>query len=214
MQVRVLIADDHEVVAEGLKHVVAAQSDFTVVGSVQDGRTAVQRTHELEPDIVVMDIAMPGMNGIEATRAIHERNPRTRVIILSMHSNHEYLYRALQAGASAFIVKRSAARELVEAIHAVHAGGHYFSPQIANRVAGRYAGRGASQDPLHTLSAREREVLQLLAEGKGVGDIADALHLSPKTIETYRAHLYQKLDIHDLPGLVRFAIQHGVTTLE
>jgi DNA-binding NarL/FixJ family response regulator len=210
MQVRVLIADDHEVVAEGLKHVVAAQSDFTVVGSVQDGRTAVQRTHELEPDIVVMDIAMPGMNGIEATRAIHDRNPGTRVIILSMHSNQEYVYRALRAGASAFIVKRSAARELVDAIHAVHAGRHYFSPHIANR----YAGRNAPQDPLHKLSAREREVLQLLAEGKSVADIADALHLSPKTIETYRAHLYQKLDLQDLPSLVRFAIKHGVTSLE
>jgi DNA-binding NarL/FixJ family response regulator len=214
MQVRVLIADDHEVVAEGLKHVVAAQSDFTVVGSVQDGRSAVQRAHELEPDIVVMDIAMPGMNGIEATRAIHDRNPRTRVIILSMHSNQEYVYRALRAGASAFLLKRSAARELVEAIHAVHAGGHYFSPQISNRVIGRYAGRDAPQDPLHKLSAREREVLQLLAEGKSVADIADALHLSPKTIETYRAHLYQKLDIQDLPSLVRFAIRHGVTPLE
>jgi DNA-binding NarL/FixJ family response regulator len=214
MQVRVLIADDHEVVAEGLKHVVAAQSDFTVVGSVQDGRTAVQRTHELEPDIVVMDIAMPGMNGIEATRAIHDRNPRTRVIILSMHSNLEYVYRALHAGAAAFVVKRSAARELVDAIRVVRAGRHYFSAQIAKSVIDGRAGTDVPEDPLRILSAREREVLQLLAEGKGVADIAETLHLSPKTIETYRAHLYQKLDLHDLPSLVRFAIRHGVTPLE
>ena len=214
MQVRILIADDHAVVAEGLAHVVAAQSDFTVVGSVQDGRAAVERAHELEPDVVVMDIAMPGMNGIEATHAIHDRNPATRVIILSMHSNPEYVYRALHAGASAFVVKRGAARELVDAIRAVQAGRHYFSAQIAEGAIARHFDRDAPQDPLRILSAREREVLQLLAEGKGVGDIADLLHLSRKTIETHRAHLYQKLDIHDLPGLVRFAIRHGVTPLE
>jgi DNA-binding NarL/FixJ family response regulator len=214
MQVKILIADDHLLVAEGLEHVVAAQPDFLVVGSAQDGRTAVERARELEPDVVVMDIAMPGMNGIEATRAIHERNPGTRVIVLSMHSNLEYVYRALHAGAAAFVVKRSAARELVNAIRAVHAGRHYFSAQIAKCVIHRRAGTDVPQDPLRILSAREREVLQLLAEGKGVADIAETLHLSPKTIETYRAHLYQKLDLHDLPSLVRFAIRHGVTPLE
>ena len=214
MPIRVLIVDDHAVVAEGLKHVVAAQPDFSVVGSADDGRAAVQRTRELEPDVVVMDMAMPGMNGIEATAAIHDLDPGTRVIILSMHSNPEYVHRALQAGASAFVVKRSAARELVDAIRAVHAGGRYFSAQLAESVIGRYVGRDAPQDPLQVLSAREREVLQLLAEGKAIADIADTLHLSPKTIETHRAHLYKKLDIHDLPGLVRFAIRHGVTTIE
>ena len=213
MQIRVLIADDHEIVAEGLEHVVAAQPDFVVVGRAQDGRAAVQRTHELEPDIVVMDIAMPGMNGIEATRAICDRSPETRVIILSMHSTPEYVYRALQAGASAFIVKRGAARELVDAIRAVHAGRHYFSARIAKGVNSPFSDSAGPQDPLRILSAREREVLQLLAEGKGVADIAETLRLSPKTIETYRAHLYQKLDIQDLPGLVRFAIRHGVTPL-
>ena len=212
MQIRVLIADDHAMVAEGLEHVVAAQPGLIVVGSVQDGRAAVERTHELEPDVVVMDIAMPGMNGIEATRAIRDRRPETRVVILSMHSTLEYVYRALQAGASAFIIKRGAARELVDAIRAVHAGRHYFSARIAKGV--KFSDSDAPQDALRNLSAREREVLQLLAEGKGVADIAETLHLSPKTIETYRAHLYQKLDIHDLPGLVRFAIRHGVTPLE
>jgi DNA-binding NarL/FixJ family response regulator len=214
MRIRILIADDHAVVAEGLEHVVASQSDFSVVGSAQDGRAAVKRARDLEPDVVVMDIAMPGMNGIEATRAIRDGNPDTRVIILSMHANPEYVSRALHAGASAFVVKRCAARELVDAIRAVHAGRHYFSAQISDGAIGRYVGRGAPQDPLRILSAREREVLQLLAEGKAVADIADTLHLSPKTIETHRAHLYQKLDIHDLPGLVRFAIRHGVTALE
>lgn len=214
MRVRVLIADDHAIVAEGLKHVVCAEPDFEVVGSAEDGRIAIERAHDLEPDIVVMDMAMPGMNGIEATRAIREWNPRVRVIMLSMYSKMEYVYRALKAGASGFIVKRCAARELVDAIRAVHAGRHYFSAQVAESVISRYLGKDAPEDPLRMLSAREREVLQLLAEGRAVGEIADALHLSPKTIETYRAHLYQKLDIHDLPGLVRFAIRHGVTALD
>jgi DNA-binding NarL/FixJ family response regulator len=214
MRIRVLIADDHAVVAEGLQHVVSAHADLTVVGNVEDGRAALQCATELRPDVVIMDIAMPGMNGLEATRAIRDRIPDTRVIILSMHSNPEYVYRALRAGASAFVVKRSAARELVEAIRTVHAGRHYFSPQIAESVFGRKFGSGARPDPLRALSGREREVLQLLAEGRGVGEIAEALHLSPKTIETHRAHLYEKLDIHDLPGLVRFAIRHGVSTLE
>jgi len=213
MRIRVLIADDHAVVAEGLRHVIAEQPDLTVVDTVEEGRQAVQRVIDLVPDVVVMDIAMPGMNGIEATRAIHDRSPRTRVIILSMHSDPEYVHRALQAGASAFVMKRNAARELVEAIRSVHAGRHYFSSQIADSVIVRQLGTGAPPDPLAVLSGREREVLQLLAEGKGVVEIAELLHLSPKTIETYRAHLYEKLDLHDLPGLVRFAIRHGVIPL-
>jgi len=210
MRIRVLIADDHAIVTEGLRHVIAEQSDLTVVDTVEDGRAALQRVIDLVPDVVVMDIAMPGMNGIEATRAIRERSPRTRVIVLSMHSNPEYVYRALRAGASGFIVKRSAARELVEAIRSVHAGRGHFSSVIRRKLA---RGAGAPPDPLAVLSGREREVLQLLAEGKGVAEIAELLHLSPKTIETHRAHLYEKLDIHDLPGLVRFAIQHGVIPL-
>lgn len=213
MPIKILIADDHAIVAEGLQHIVAADSGFEVVGTVGDGREAVRRAVELEPDVIVMDMAMPGMNGIEATRAIHEWNPAVRVIMLSMYSNPEYVYRALEAGASGFIVKRSAARELVDAIRAAHAGRHYFSAQIAESVIGRYVGTVAPGDPLRLLSARERQVLQLLAESKTVGDIAGILHVSPKTVETYRARLYEKLDIHDLPSLVRFAIQQGVTAL-
>lgn len=214
MRVRILIADDHVIVAEGLQHLVAAQPDFEVVGTASDGEEAVRRALDLEPDVIVMDMAMPGMNGIEATRAIHERYPDARVIMLSMYSNPEYVYRALEAGASAFVVKRSAARELVEAIRAVHARQHYFSAQIAAKVIGRYVGKNPPQDPLLMLSGRERQVLQLLAEGKAVGEIAGALRVSPKTVETYRARLYEKLDLRDLPSLVRFAIQHGITPLE
>ncbi len=214
MRIRILIVDDHGVVAEGLRFLAEAQPDFEVVGSAEDGWTGVQRALELEPDIVVMDMAMPLMNGIEATRAIQERNPGARVIILSMYSNPGYVYRALQAGASGFVIKRAAGRELVEAIRAVHAGRRYFSSQVAESVIARYVGRPGPEDPLGALSARERQVLQLLAESKTVAEIAGLLHVSPKTVETYRARLYEKLGLHDLPGLVRFAIQHGVTPLE
>lgn len=214
MRIRILIADDHGVVAEGLQYLVAANSDFEVVGRVADGREAVRRALELEPDIVVMDMAMPLMNGIEATRVIHDRIPGTRVIMLSMYSNPEYVYRALEAGASGFVVKRSAARELVNAIRAVHAGRRYLGAQVAEDVIERFIEKGAPKDPLGLLSARERQVLQLLAEGKAVAEIAGILSVSPKTVETYRWRMFEKLDIHDLPTLVRFAIQHGVTPLE
>ena len=214
MRIRILIADDHGVVAEGLQYLVAANADFEVVGRVADGRDAVRRALELEPDIVVMDMAMPLMNGIEATRVIHDRIPGTRVIMLSMYSNPEYVYRALEAGASGFVVKRSAARELVNAIRAVHAGRRYLGTQVAEDVIERFIGKGVPKDPLGLLSARERQVLQLLAEGKSVAEIAGILSLSPKTVETYRWRMFEKLDIHDLPSLVRFAIQHGVTQLE
>ncbi len=214
MRIRILIADDHGVVAEGLQYLVAANSDFEVVGRVADGREAVRRALELEPDIVVMDMAMPLMNGIEATRVIRDRNPGTRVIMLSMYSNPEYVYRALEAGASGFVVKRSAARELVNAIRAVHAGRRYLGAQVAEDVIERFIEEGAPKDPLSVLSSRERQVLQLLAEGKAVAEIAGILSISPKTVETYRWRMFEKLDIHDLPTLVRFAIQHGVTPLE
>ena len=214
MRIRILIADDHGVVAEGLQYLVAANADFEVVGRVADGRDAVRRALELEPDIVVMDMAMPLMNGIEATRVIHDRIPGTRVIMLSMYSNPEYVYRALEAGASGFVVKRSAARELVNAIRAVHAGRRYLGTQVAEDVIERFIGKGVPKDPLSLLSSRERQVLQLLAEGKSVAEIAGILSLSPKTVETYRWRMFEKLDIHDLPSLVRFAIQHGVTQLE
>lgn len=214
MRIRILIADDHGVVAEGLQYLVAANSDFEVVGQVADGREAVRRALELEPDIVVMDMAMPLMNGIEATRLIHDRIPGTRVIMLSMYSNPEYVYRALEAGASGFVVKRSAARELVNAIRVVHSGRRYLGAQVAEDVIERFIEEGAPKDPLSLLSSRERQVLQLLAEGKPVAEIAGILSISPKTVETYRWRMFEKLDIHDLPTLVRFAIQHGVTPLE
>ena len=210
--IRILIADDHGVVAEGLKSLVEAQTDMEVVGVVGDGREAVRLAREAQPDVIVMDLSMPELNGADATRAILQRDPRCRVIVLSMYAEREYVRRALKAGAAGYVVKRSAAKELVDAIRAVHAGQRYLSPRVADVVIDDYAEE--RDDPLARLSAREREVLQLLAEGRTGAEIAQRLSLSQKTVETYRARLVEKLGIRDVAGLVRFAIQRGLVSLD
>jgi DNA-binding NarL/FixJ family response regulator len=209
MAVKILIADDHGVVAEGLKHLIEAQPDMQVVGTAGDGREAVRRAREAQPDGGVMDISRPA----DATRAILEREPRCRVIVLSMYAEREYVRRALKAGASGYVVKRSAAKEVVDAIRAVYAGQRYLSPRVADVVIDDYTAED-KQDPLGRLSAREREVLQLLAEGRTGAEIAARLALSQKTVETYRARLVEKLGIRDVAGLVKFAIQRGIVSLE
>jgi DNA-binding NarL/FixJ family response regulator len=214
MSIRILIVDDHGVVAEGLRHLVTAQPEMDVVGLAENGRDAVRAVIDTEPDIVLMDHAMPLLNGTEATRLIKERATQTRVIMLSMYSDAVHVYRALQAGATGYIIKKSVAKEVVDAIWAVHRGGRYLSKQLADVVIDHVVHRNAPDDPLERLSSRERQVLQLLAEGHSVADIAGTLSLSPKTVETYRARMMDKLGIFELAGLVRFAIQQGVTSLE
>lgn len=214
MAIRVLIADDHGVVAEGLRFVVEAQPDMEVVASVQDSREAVQRALEAAPDVVLIDHAMPVLNGTEATRLIRERRPETQVIILSMYSNRVHVLRALQAGAMGYVVKKSAVKEVVDAIRTVHKGGRYLSKELAEGVIDQAVQKTDSPDPLERLSSRERQVLQMLAEGHAVPVIAAKLSLSPKTVETYRSRMMEKLAIRDFAGLVKFAIQQGITTLE
>ena len=214
MAIKVLIADDHGVVAEGLRFVVEAQADMEVIACVQDSREAVRRSIETRPDVVVMDHAMPVLNGTEATLIIRERCPQTHVIMLSMYSNRVHVMRALQAGATGYVVKKSAAKEVVDAIRVVHRGGRYLSKELADSVIDQLVHKTASEDPVERLSSRERQVLQMLAEGHVVADIAATLSLSPKTVETYRARMMEKLDIHDFATLVKFAIQHGITPLE
>jgi DNA-binding NarL/FixJ family response regulator len=212
-KIRVLIADDHGVVAEGLKHLVDAQPDMAVIACVEDGREAVRMAGETRPDVVVMDLSMPELNGAEATRSIMQRDPKCRVIVLSMYAEREYVRRALKAGAVGYVVKRSAAKELVDAIRATHAGQRYLSSRVADVVLEDSAADG-KDDRLAKLSAREREVLQLIAEGRTGAEIAERLTLSQKTVETYRARLIEKLGIRDVPGLVRFAIQRGLVSLD
>jgi DNA-binding NarL/FixJ family response regulator len=214
MPIRVLLADDHAVVRDGLRYLLEAQGDIAVVGDAANGRLAVEQAQQLVPDVVVMDIAMPELNGIDAARQIREVSPSTQIIILSMHSTAEHIRHALQAGAQGYLLKESAGTEVAQAVRAVHAGRRYLSPKITETVISDYVLQRAAdqvEDPLARLSAREREILQLVAEGKTSAQIANILHLSPKSVETYRSRLMRKLGIGDVAGLVRVAIQHGMT---
>lgn len=213
MTIRVLIVDDHAVMAEGLRSLIDAQDDLTVVDCVDNGREALCRVQELIPDVVVMDIAMPELNGIDATQLIRKRVPSTQVVILSMHANQEYVFRALRAGARGYVLKKNAVSEVLAAIRAAHTGHRFLSRKIADHAIDDYL-QGGTGNPLEVISSRERQVLQLLAEGKSTTSIAESLSLSPKTIETYRSRIMQKLGMSDIPSLVKFAIQHGLTSID
>lgn len=217
MSITVLLADDHKVVCDGLGVLLDSETDIRVVGQAADGRQAVNRFRELQPDVVIMDINMPELNGIEATRQILESSDTTRIIILSMYKSSEHIFRALQAGARGYLLKESAGVEVVDAVRVVHTGYRYLSQKISDEIIDRYVHLRQEVDDdssLSQLSPRELEVLQLVVEGKSSAEIASILCLSPKTVETYRSRMMQKLEIRDLPSLVKFAIQHGLTTLE
>ena len=217
MAIRVVVADDHTVVRDGLRLILEAEGDICGVGEGADGRKAVRQARSARPHVVVMDVSMPGLNGIEATRQISELRPCPSVVILSVHSNAEYVFQALKAGARGYLLKESAGKEVVSAVRAVHAGRRYLSERIAGVVADDYLCRGSRSpagEALERLSSREREVLQLVAEGKSSAEIAETIHLSRKTVDTYRSRLMQKLGIANVPGLVRFAMAQGLIPLE
>ncbi len=210
MPVTILLADDHAVVRDGLRALIDGSHDLKVVGVAGNGREAVAEAQRLRPDIVIMDIAMPELDGVEATRRITEKCPDTRVLILSMYLSAEHIYRALQAGAQGYVLKESAGDEVVEAIRALRAGKRYLSHKITETVIDEYLRDGTSLSPLDSLSLRERDVLQLVVEGRTNVAIAQALSLSPKTVETYRARIMKKLKVHDTVELVKFAMRHGL----
>ncbi len=217
MTITIFLADDHTVLRDSLSFLLDAQPDFQVVGVADNGRDAVRQVEQLLPDVAVLDISMPEMNGIQAAERICRVCPATQVIILSMHRTPEHISQALQVGARGYLLKESASDEVIEAIRIVYAGQRYLSQSISDTVLDYYVGlhRGeTAPDPLDSLTAREREVLQLLVEGKSSAEIGEHLSLSPRTVDTYRSRIMQKLDIRNLPGLVKFAIQHGLTSLE
>jgi DNA-binding NarL/FixJ family response regulator len=217
MPITVFIADDHAMVREGLRLIIETERDISVIGEAADGRQAVRLIQRLAPDVVIMDIAMPQLNGIEATEQILNSKTSTHIIILSMHSSKEHIFRALEAGAKGYLLKESAGKEMVTAVRAVNAGKRFLSDRISQTVIEGYIHQrraDSKESPIKRLSAREREVLQLVVEGKSSTEIASSLFLSPKTVETYRSRLMQKLGIKDLPSLVKFAIQHGMTSLD
>lgn len=211
--ITIILADDHAVVRDGLRTTLDGYEDLRVVGDAGNGLEAIQLAEKLQPDVIVLDIAMPKLNGIDAIPQIRQAAPAAQIVILSMHSNPEYALRALEAGALGYVLKESAAREVADAIRSVHSRKRYLSPQIAEELINRSLEMHTYQNPLQTLSQREREILQSLAEGKSNQEIADMLSLSTKSVETYRSRLMSKLDIHDLASLIRFAIRHGITPL-
>lgn len=216
MTITVFIADDHAVVRDGLRSLLEEQPDIEVIGDASNGRDAVSRVAQLCPDVAIVDVAMPELNGIEVAKKISEACTFTRVIMLSMYSTSEHIFRALQSGASGYLLKESAGIEVVNAIREVHAGGRYLSKKISEKGIESYLRQRESieaKSPLASLSSREREILQLVVEGKSSSEIGDLLHLSQKTVETYRSRLMHKLGVSNLPGLIKFAIQHGLTPL-
>ena len=209
--VRVLLADDHALVRAGIRSLVDRIGFVKVVGEAGDGREAMQLVRSLQPNIVLMDIAMPGLNGIESTARIVKEYPEVKVIMLSMYTNEEFVLQSLQAGASGYLLKDAPIGELEQALSAVHHGDTYLSPSISDRVMKSYLSRTAGPTaPLQQLTPRQREILQLIAEGKNTKEIAFLLNLSGKTVETHRAQLMNRLGIHDIAGLVRYAMRSGL----
>lgn len=217
MAIRVFLAEDHAVMREGLRLILEQQNDIVVVGEAGDGMETVRKARQLLPDVVLMDISMPEMNGIEATVQIREISPLMRVVILSVHSAGEHIYRSLKAGAIGYLLKESAGKEVVAAVRAAHAGKRYLSDTISDALVDEYLQQPESSfkvSSLNHLSSRERAVLQLVVEGNSSSAIAHKLNLSPKTVDTYRSRLMEKLNIHDMPALVKFAISHGLISPE
>jgi DNA-binding NarL/FixJ family response regulator len=209
---RILIADDHTLVRAGLTSLIARLPEMEVVAEAADGRQALRMVRDLQPDIVLMDIAMPGLNGLESAERIHGIYPKIKIVILSMHASEEYVAQALKAGASGYLLKDAATAELEMALKSVSMGQFYLSPAISRQVVDNFLRGGPTG--LDLLTPRQREILQLIAEGKGTRDIAETLHLSVKTVETHRAQLMDRLDIHDVAGLIRYALKKGLITAD
>ena len=216
MAISVFLADDHSILRDGLSALLKSHRNIQVVGTATNGHDAVRQVRELQPDIVLMDISMPMLNGVQATEKITEICPKTKVIILSMHDNPELIYRAMIAGAKGYLLKDTAGPEVIQAMRLVQQGGNYLSQKVAEKMTDNVVTRRLKRikKPLDQLSSREMETLQMVVDGKSSVEISKKLNLSKKTIETYRSRIMHKLGIHDVPGLVKYAIQQGLTSLE
>jgi len=210
---RILLADDHKLMRSGLKALIEQQPDLTVVGEADDGRQAVALAVSLKPDLLVMDIGMPNLNGIEAAHQITQANPATAIVILSMHSDESYVLRALKAGAKGYLLKDSAESDLIRAVHAVAGGKSFFSPAVSKVLLDDYVRklqRSGAEDSYDLLTPREREILQLIAEGKSNKDVANLLNLSVYTVETHRSNIMEKLNLRGIPELILYAVRKGI----
>jgi two-component system, NarL family, response regulator NreC len=215
-KIGILIADDHTLLRNGIRALLEDEQDMVIVGEANDGREAVRLADQLKPNVILMDIAMPLLNGLEATRQIKHEHPEINVLVLTMYDHEEYFRQMLEVGASGYIIKRAAANELVAAIRAVYNGEAVLSPAITRLVLEDYLRHDSitkEEDDPNTLSSREREVLQLIAEGKTSREIAEILNLSVKTVQSHRTNLMQKLDLHDRGDLIKYAIQKKIIEL-
>jgi two-component system, NarL family, response regulator NreC len=211
--IRILLADDHVVVRDGLRALVEKQPDMTVVGEAADGRDIVRLAEEQAPDVIIMDIAMPNMNGIEATRRIVASNPRTAIVILSMHQDESYVLRSLKAGARGYLLKDSVRGDVVEAIRSVAQGRSFLTRKVSRVLQEDYVRemeRRGLEDSYDLLTDREREILQLVAEGRTNKEVASMLNISITTVETHRTHILQKLNLHSVPELILYAVRKGI----
>jgi two-component system response regulator NreC len=212
-QIKILLADDHSVMRTGLRLVLERQEDFQVVGEASDGREAVALAQQHKPDVIVMDVTMPNLNGIEAARQISGAVPQASIVMLSMHSDEAYVLRALKAGARGYLLKESAESDLIAAVRTVHAGKAFFSPAVSRMLVEDYVRELKDreiEDSYELLTTREREILQLVAEGKSNKDVANLLNLSLYTVETHRGNLMEKLNLHTVPELILYAVRKGV----
>ena len=217
MKIRVLIADDHAIIREGLRVMLGNQQDMVVVAVATNGREAIQLVDEYKPDVAVIDISMPELNGVEAIEQMIPHHPRLQVVVLSIHETKPYVNRALKAGAMGYLIKETAGLEVVDAVRAVYHGERYLSQRIMDLLTTESFQKSKSlsyMSPLEMLSPRERQILQLVAEGKTSQEIAERLWISSKTVDTYRSRLMHKIRVDDMASLVKFAIQHGVISLE
>ena len=215
-KIRVLLAEDHTIVRQGISALLRSEPDIEVAGEASDGLEAIELAKKLVPDVVLMDIAMRNLNGLEATRKIKKLFPRTKVLVLTMYDNEEWIFQILKVGASGYLIKDSAMTDLISAIRAVHQGDSYLSPSISKKVIDEYirkAEMGEKSSLEDLLSGREREILQLIAEGHSVPQIASLLCISKKTVEAHKNHIMEKLNIHDKVGLIKCAIRMGLTKL-
>jgi RNA polymerase sigma factor (sigma-70 family) len=217
LKISVLVADDHAIIREGLRVMLGSQPDMEVVGTASNGYEAIQFVDQNEPDVVVIDISMPELNGIDAISRMLPHHPNIKIIVLSIHETKPYVYRTLKAGAKGYLIKETAGLEVVDAVRAVQRGERYLSQRIADlltEISFRQLETSMEVNPLDALSPREREILQLVAEGRTSQEIGEQLSLSSKTVDTYRSRLMHKIGVADVAGLVKFAIQHGVISLE
>ena len=213
-KIRILMVDDHAVLRDGIRALLSLHDDIEVVGEASEGKEAVGKAQELMPDVVIMDIAMPGMDGLEATRRIKKKHPKMKVLVLTQHDNKEYILSVIKAGASGYVPKRALGSELVSAIRAVQEGDSFLYPSAAAALIEDYLQQTKDEDPYDQLTAREREIFKLIAEGHTSREIADMLFLSPRTVQGHRLKIMEKLNLHNRTELIKYAMRKGLVSLD